>query len=272
MKNLFRLSFIVLLLASCAPASAPTIQPATNTETSTATEANTATPIPSETPSFTPAPPTETFTPAPPTGTFTPLPPTETSTATPPPFVESLKAKVTERLNCRYGPGSEYLSLFGFNKGANIEIIGQTGGNNWVMVENKPQRCWVNAKFLDIAGDPTTLQVRYPDGYKIPVSPYYSSPAVLSAVRDPNNPNMVTVEWTDITLRAGDEEDENMFIYIIEVWRCEGGEMIFDPLASNYPEITFVDETGCSLPSHGRVYFQEKQGFAGPAEILWPGQ
>jgi hypothetical protein len=92
----------------------------------------------------------------------------------------------------------------------------------------------------------------------------------LSAVRDPNNRDMLTVKWTDIELRAGDEEDENMFIYLIEVWRCEGGKMIFDPLAANFPEVTFVDEAGCSLPSHGRVYFQEKHGFAGPAEIPWP--
>ncbi len=93
----------------------------------------------------------------------------------------------------------------------------------------------------------------------------------MSAVRDANDSNKVTVEWTDITLIAGDEEDQNMFIYIIEVWRCEGGQIIFDPLASNYPQITFIDEAGCSKPSQGRVYFQEKHGYAGPAEIPWPG-
>ncbi len=272
MKNLFGLSFIVFLFAACAPASTTTVQPATNTETSTPTETGTATLIPSETPSFTPAPPTETFTPAPPTETFTPIPPTETSTATPPAFVDSLKAKVTaDLLSCRYGPGAEYLYLYALRRTANIVLIGRTDGNNWVMVKGK-NLCWVNAKFLEVAGDPKTLKVMYPDGYKIPVSPYYSSPAVLSALRDPNNWSMVTVQWTDITLRAGDEEDEDMFIYIIEVWRCEGGQIIFDPLASNYPEMTFVDQAGCSTPSHGRVYFQEKHGFAGPADIPWPAR
>jgi hypothetical protein len=274
MKNLFRLSFIALVLVSCAPASAPTIQPATNTETPTATEANTATPILSETPSFTPAPPTETFTPAPPTETFTPLPPTETSTSIPPPFAESLKAKVTaDLLTCRYGPGSEYLYLFAFRKTTKIELIGQTGGNNWVLVQNSPQKCWVNAKFLEIAGDPKTLKVMYPEGYRLPVTKYlslYGNPIVLSAVRDQADPTKVTVDWGEIRLRAGDEEDENMFIYIIEVWRCEGGQVIFDPLASNYPQITFVDEPGCSSPSHGRVFFQEKHGYTGPSEIPWP--
>jgi hypothetical protein len=130
--------------------------------------------------------------------------------------------------------------------------------------------CWVNTKFLEIEGDPRSLKIMYPGGYKLPVSPYYSPPAVLRADRDPNNPSLVTVEWTDVTLRAGDEEDENMFIYIIEVWRCEGGELLFEPIPSNFPVISFIDQPGCDAPSHGRVYFQEKHGYAGPAEIPWP--
>ena len=228
--------------------------------------------IPTDTQVPTIALPSETFTIAPPTETFTQLPPAETSTATLPLFVDSLKAKVTaDLLSCRYGPGAEYLYLYGLRKTANIELIGRTDGNNWLMVKGK-NLCWVNAKFLDIAGDPKTLKVMYPDGYKIPVSPYYSAPIVLSAVRDLKNSSMVTVKWTDIALRAGDEEDSNMLIYIIEIWRCESGQMIFDPLASNYPEVTFVDEPGCDVPSHGRVFFQEKHGFAGPAEIPWPSQ
>lgn len=259
MKSIKYLVVLVLTLVSCSLASSPTVQPAPLTEEFIQPQAtSTQTTIPA--------------TLAPPTETLTLVPPTETSTPTEIPVVESLKAQVTaDLLSCRYGPGSEYLYLFAFRNGAKIEIVGQTGGNSWVLVENKPQRCWVNTKFLNITGDPKTLKVMYPDGYKIPRSPYYSSPAVLSAVRDANDSNKVTVEWTDITLRAGDEEDQNMFIYIIEVWRCEGGQIIFDPLASNYPQITFIDEAGCSKPSHGRVYFQEKHGYAGPAEIPWPG-
>ena len=227
-------------------------------------------------PTYAPSTETTVHTFLPPSETFTPTlpPPTATPTSTPTAiiFVESLKASVTaDLLSCRYGPGAEYLYLYGLRKTANIELIGRTDGNNWVMVKGK-NLCWVNAKFLEIAGDPKTLKVMYPDGYKIPVSPYYSAPIVLSADRDPTNSSMVTVEWTDIELRAGDEEDESMFIYLIEVWRCEGGKMIFDPLAANYPQVTFVDEAGCSIPSHGRVYFQEKHGFAGPAEIPWPAQ
>ena len=81
---------------------------------------------------------------------------------------------------------------------------------------------------------------------------------------------MVTVSWLDIPLRAGDEEDERMNHYIIEVWRCEAGGIKFEPLATNDLEISFVDEPGCSEPSHGRIFVQEKHGFAGPTDIPWP--
>jgi uncharacterized protein YraI len=258
MKNLFVTSLtLIFMLTACTLPSAAPFDAATTAVPSIS--------ISTDTPMPTLAPATETFTPIPPTAT-------PTSTTTVIPFVESLDASVTaDLLSCRYGPGSEYLYLYGLKKGANIKLMGRTDGNNWVMVAGK-NKCWVNTKFLEIQGDPQTLQVMYPNGYKLPVSPYYSATSVLSVVRDVNNSSKVTVKWADIILRPGDEEDENMFIYIIEIWRCENGKVVFDPLASNYPEVTFVDETGCSVPSHGRVFFQEKHGFAGPADIPWPAQ
>lgn len=252
MKNFLNAAFVlVFLLTACTlPSSAPA-EP-------------TAAEIPIQASPTAIAPPTIL-----PTITVTPspIPPTETSTPTTVPFAESLDAVVTaENLSCRYGPGADYLYLYGLKKGANIELIGRTEGNNWVMVKGK-NLCWLNAKFIEIDGDPQTLKVTYPDEYKLPVSPYYAAPIVLSAKRSGNS---VTVMWTDVELRAGDEEDEDMLIYIAEIWRCESGEIIFDPLATNYPEATFVDEPGCSAPSHGRVFFQEKHGFAGPSEIQIP--
>lgn len=249
------LTLIFILTACNMPSASPVdVEPAPASATVSA---------PTESPSSTP-----TLVPA--TETFTPIPPTNTPANTAIPVVEELDATVTaDLLSCRYGPGSEYLYLYGLKKGANIQLIGRTDGNNWVMVKGK-SLCWVNTKFLETKGDPQTLKVMYPAEYKLPVSPYYSAPTVLSAVRDPNNSSKVTVKWTEVALRAGDEEDADMFIYIIEVWRCEGGKTIFDPLAYNYPEVTFVDEDGCDIPSHGRVFFQEKHGFAGPAEIPWP--
>jgi hypothetical protein len=61
-----------------------------------------------------------------------------------------------------------------------------------------------------------------------------------------------------------------MLHYIVETWRCENGRLLFDPLATNDTSISFMDQPGCDKPSHGRVFVQEKHGFAGPAEIPWP--
>ena len=195
--------------------------------------------------------------------------PTNTSitTQSPVPPIDSLKAMVTtDLLSCRYGPGSEYLFLYGLRKGANIRLIGRTDGNNWVYVDGK-NKCWVNEEYIDIAGDKNSLPVVYPGVAKLPVSPYYPPTTVLKVLRDKTT---VTVKWLDIPLKPGDEEDASMQHYIIEVWRCEAGQMIFDPLATNDQTISFTDEPGCSVPSHGRIFVQEKHGFAGPTEILWP--
>jgi len=223
-----------------------TISPATTTPEPTLTSTS----LPADTPL--------------PTATLTPVP---TETATSVPTVESLKAVVTaDLLSCRYGPGSEYLFLYGFRKGAKILLIGQTGGNNWVWVDGK-NKCWVNAKYIEIEGDVKQLPIVYPDQARLPRSPYYPPTTVLSATRSGST---VTVSWLDIPLRRGDEEDASMLHYIVEVWRCEAGQIIFDPLATNDTSISFVDEPGCSMPSHGNVYVQEKHGFAGPTVIPWP--
>ncbi len=260
-KRFFVCILFSVAVTSCAPA-------ATAISTATMTDALTATITP---PSFTPLFPTDTPTLTPsatltPTATATPSR-TPTETITPIPTVASLKATVTaDPLSCRYGPGPEYLFLYGLRKGANIKLIGRTDGNNWVWVDGK-NKCWVNKKLIEIQGDPAALPIVYPGNARLPISPYYPPTDWVGATR---NKNMVEVSWNDVPLRAGDEEDESMLHYIIEVWRCEGGQIIFDPLATNDLSIAFVDEPGCSQPSHGRVFVQEKHGFAGPTEIPWP--
>ena len=230
-----------------------------------------ASPTPQPVSTSTSIPNTETFTPIPTlTETLTPLPtdtPSPTETPTPLPTVESLKAQVTaDKLSCRYGPGAEYLYLFAFNGTANIKLVGRTDANNWVWVENK-QRCWVNANFLNIQGDPKTLPIVYP-GLKLPVSPYYPGPTWANATRDGNK---VEITWEHVPISIGKYADERMQQYIIEVWRCEAGEIIFEALGTNFPTITVEnDEPGCAVPSHGQVYLQEKHGYGGPVEIPWP--
>lgn len=200
---------------------------------------------------------------------------TETPTAppsrTPIPTVESLEASVTANLlSCRYGPGPEYLYLFALRAGANVDLIGRVDAQNWnwVLVENQVP-CWVHANFLSVQGEIKSLPIVYPGTARLPITPYYPASTVLSAKRNVPT-HEITVSWVDVPVSLGDYEDESMQTYIIEVWRCQGGELIFDPLATRVAFTTFVDEPGCSEPSHGRVWVQEKHGYAGPAEIPWP--
>ena len=214
---------------------------------------------------ITPPPPTSTFTAAP---TDTPLP-TETATLTPIPTVANLDAIVlADKLSCRYGPGAEYLYLYALNNTAHIKLIGRTDANNWVWVDGD-NKCWVNIRLLEIQGDPGSLPVVYP-GLKLPVSPYYPGPAWAKAERK-ENPDSVVITWEAVPISPGKYEDENMHQYIIEVWRCEAGNILFETLGTNFPFITVEnDEAGCAVPSHGRVFVQEKHGYGGPVEIPWP--
>ncbi len=243
-------SLSMALLSACNPPAAPPLA-----LTSTATLL----PMP------TPLDPTSTATSAP-VPTITPIP-------SPVPTIESLKATVTTGisnglLSCNYGPGPDYLFLYALREGANIVLIGRTDQVNWhwVYVLGKSP-CWVNTKFLDVHGEWQRLPIVYPGVAKLPVSPYYPPTTVLRATRQGDQ---ITINWLDIPLRAGDEEDASMPHYIVEVWRCQGGQLLFEPLATNESSVTFADQPGCAAASHGRVFVQEKHGFAGPAEIPWP--
>lgn len=258
MKFNMTLVFLMIILTACSPASPSATELVQNTEEPTLPAAFTAI-LQS---------PTETFTPS-------PIPPTEAATSipteTPLSTVESLKAIViADKLICRYGPGANYLYLIAFNKSTPLRLIGRTDGkNDWVLVENGQQDCWVNSQFVELKeeGDLKALRSVYPSEYKIPVSPYYGPTTVLNAKREGDQ---ITVDWIEIIVSPGKYEDANMFPYIVEIWYCKDGEILFDTLGSRFPFITFTDEAGCSEASRGRVYIQEKHGYAGPAEIPWP--
>lgn len=243
-------TLMVLAGAACSTGPAAPSPSPSATLAPTATIVFTATTAPTVTPSLTPT--------ASPTTPPSPLP-----------TVESLTATVTaDLLSCRYGPGPNYLFLYGLRKGANIILVGRVDQDNWHWVYVKGRNpCWVNTNFLEIHGDWTALPIVYPGIARLPVSPYYPPTAVLSVVRKNDR---VTVEWLDVPLRAGDEEDAYMQHYIVEVWRCEAGRLLFEPLATNELSVTFVDQPGCSAASHGRIFVQEKHGFSGPTEIPWP--
>ena len=258
MRMPLRIVFSALLILGSVACAAPVeTEPPSNTSTF---------PAPTETTSATPTPSFTQTVVAPDTPSPSPSP-----TATAFPTVESLKATVTaDLLSCRYGPGPEYLYLFAFRSTANIELIGRVDAENWrwVLVENQVP-CWVHTDFLEVEGDILSLPVVYPGIARLPITPYYPRSEVLSAERD-NQTNEITLSWVEVPISLGDYEDDSMQTYIVELWRCQDGELIFDPLATRFAFIQFVDEPGCSEPSYGRVWVQEKHGYAGPAEIPWP--
>jgi hypothetical protein len=242
---------ILPALPSAIPSSTPLILPP-------AFPTLTATLAPSETPTITP--------------TLEPtLNPTPTETATPEitPTPVKLRGEVLEQANCRYGPGAPYLYKYGLVKGNRLEIIGRREDGQWIYVQaiGGSNPCWVKTTLMQVNGDVMSLETYYPEKAPLPKSPYYPATGYVNAFR---NGGRVEVSWQDVPLRAGDEEDENMLHYVVEVWRCEAGQIIFEPLATNELSVTFADEAGCSQPSRGRVFVQEKHGFAGPAEIPWP--
>jgi hypothetical protein len=250
--------FLILGLTAClspsagAPLSTPesaTVIPNTilppATSTDTPPPSNTPTPLPSATP-----------------------PPADTPTSIPT-YTVLIGEVNADKLACRYGPGWAYLYFTGLLKGNRLEVIGRLDDANWIFVRaiggNKP--CWIKAEFMDVQGDVMSVEPVYPEKAKLPVTPYYPPTTVLSSTREGDT---VNVSWLDIPLKAGDEENERMNHYIIEVWRCEAGQIRFEPLATNSLAISFVDEPGCSEPSRGHVIVQDKHGFTAPAEIPWP--
>jgi hypothetical protein len=124
----------------------------------------------------------------------------------------------------------------------------------------------VNTSYLTVHGDWRQLPIVYPGIAGLPVSPFYPPTSIISVVRTGNS---VTIEWSPVWLRPGDEEDEFMQHYVLEVWRCEGGTLHFEPLATNDTFLTIADGAGCAQPSHARVFVQEKHGFSGPTEVPW---
>jgi hypothetical protein len=174
-----------------------------------------------------------------------------------------------EKVSCRYGPGAPYLYLYGMVKGAVQEIIGRTDTGKWVLTRARGDKtvCWVKAEFMDIAGDVMSVEMVYPDKYKLPVSPYYGPLTEVNAQRKGNE---VVISWKAQALRAGDEESPTSPLYVVETWVCQGGQLVFTPMGAYTNTVKLPDEPGCDQPSHGRVYFAEKHGYGGPSEIPWP--
>jgi hypothetical protein len=213
------------------------------------------TPIPSST-----APPTA-------TSTYTPAPsPTSSSTptATITPTYAILRGEVREQANCRYGPGYPYLYKYGVYAGYVMEVIGRNEAGTWLLIQaiGGSNPCWLKATLMDVRGDIMSVAPAY---IPLPPSPYYAPPTGVAAVR---NGDEVTISWNPLYLRAGD--DAEWFTYLVEAWVCQAGRLVFTPVGSYETLVTVRDETGCTEPSHARLYGVEKHGYTRWVEIPWP--
>ena len=207
-----------------------------------------------------------------PTITLTPTPlPTRKPTSTPTitPTYTVLRGEVLQRANCRYGPGAPYLYKYGLVKGSNLEVIGRLDDASWIQIQaiGGDNPCWVKTSLMDVKGDPLSVEPIYPDKAPLPVSPYYPP---LTGVKITREGTQVTITWIGQALRAGDEENENSPLYVVEVWACQDGELQFTPHGTFQEKLTITDQTGCKETSHGRLYFAEKHGYAGPTEFQIP--
>jgi hypothetical protein len=187
-----------------------------------------------------------------------------TLTATPVPTYVNLRGEVLMLSNCRYGPGAPYLYKYALIEGSNLEIIGRNELGTWLLVRaiGGKNPCWVKASLMQVKGDVMNLA---PTTIPLPQSPYYGPVSGVSALRKANE---VTISWKEVYLRPGDDSEQ--YPYLIEAWVCTGGKLVFTPVGSYATIITIHDESGCSQPSHGRLYAVEKHGYTRWVEIPWP--
>ncbi len=218
---------------------------------------------------------TATFTVAPsgtsiPEATFTPI---ATVTVTPP---ASLGGAVdSDLLSCRYGPGASYLYQYGLSKGEQIEVIGkaETTGGLWLYVKSKDRQrpCWVNARFLQVDGDASTLGQVYPQQAPLILFFHDRFPPVANVFASRSG-DSVYVQWTGYELALGDRESAESPQYLVEFWTCQGGDIVFSAYGAFEEAAVVQDEAGCAEPSHGQVYIAHKDGYVGPVAIPWPAQ
>jgi hypothetical protein len=164
-----------------------------------------------------------------------------------------------------------YLSKYGVVKGSNLQIIGRNEGTNgvWLYVEaiRSKNPCWVNAKVMKVGGQIADLEPMYPEKAPLPKSPDYHAPTGVTAVRQGDQ---VTISWDFTTpIPPGMRESEKSPYYLVELWTCQKGQIVFTPIGAYDSTVTITDEPGCSAPSHGQVFLSDVDGYDGPSEIPW---
>ena len=244
------------------PTSLPTSIP---TLAATETSAPTDTPVPTSTITETPSPTL-----------------TATLTPTPAPTYLTLTGVIANPLSnlvaCRYGPGDIYLYRFGPRNGLEMGISGKVEIRTqreteiwlWGLLDGYSDACWVNARFVRLNGDVSSLETVYPGKVDLPVLRQagwrWPAPQNVKAFRQGN---AVNIYWDFYDVPPG-ERMEGSPRYVLELWLCQNGQVAFTPRGANESFLQVTDEVGCAEPSHGRIYLAEVHGYIGPVEIPWP--
>jgi len=251
-----------LTVAACTPAVAVPIAtetPPTNTLTFLLE--------PTHTPTITISPdPTATFTHTP-TSTLAPTV-TPTPSVTPEPTYTVIRGVVNQgHVNCYYGPSKAYLYKYGLLKGNRLDIIGRMADTGYIELQaiGGDNPCWMNLEFMDVQGDINSVKPVDPLTIKMPWSPYYPGLAFAKAERSGNE---VTITWSPLKLRAGDDSEQESFL--LESWVCRSGKLTFVPIGAYQNQAKVIDEPGCIQMSHGRVYGVEKHGYTKYLMFDWP--
>lgn len=249
---------VVLTGAGCSMPEA--FQSPTPSPTITFTATSTKTPIPTETMTVTNTP----------TSTLTPFPTPTPQPTWPPGFTPSLTASPTidwptgvvlQQANCRYGPGGAYLYESGLFEGYRVTIYGRNDLGTWVYVKPRSyvDLCWVRADLLDISGDILNVPPVY---NRLPFSELYQPPSSVNAERRGDE---VIISWSPVWMTEDDYRG-----YLLELWLCVDGQIVFTPMRSDETIVTVLDEPGCMIPSSGRLYTAEKHGYTQWRLIPWP--
>lgn len=202
--------------------------------------------------------------------------PTATASITPtieitPTYTPLTGVVQADQLSCRYGPGAPYLYEYGLIKGNQVQVLGRNDASSWVYVQfgETLRPCWVNAKFMELSGDIASLESVYPEKASLILFHHPNFPPVKD-VEAARNGNQVEITWTGYELALGDRESADSPLYLVEVWTCQGGQIVFTPIGAYEESAQVTDEAGCSEPSHGQVFLAHKDGYVGPVAIVWP--
>jgi len=189
------LALVLALLACNLPSNLPTETPTAvaitpSSTQATSTTAPTLTSLPSNTP--------------PPTATFTPTVP-----------VASPKEVA---VNCRLGPGTDWIVLSGLSVGASSQITGKSGDGGWWQIIdplNSSRRCWVAASVTNTAGNMAGIPVVEepkatvtnvtvdvdPESISLAACPGAITPLEITGIIETNGPT--TVQWRFETQQDG---------------------------------------------------------------------